>query len=134
MHGCASSRWYLGGVRGHDPLHSEGAPRHRVPVVADVHLVRALLRGNVLHRVHLIGRAGFQLAGDWPARGGGDFHVQFALPTGATRVDGELLILSDIHFCDTHTRDTHTRTHLVIGIVCRAIKIKRGPSVKKSTT
>lgn len=93
----AAGATHLGGVRRQDGVHGEGAPGHRVPIVAHLHPVRTLLGGHVLDRVHLIGRVRLQLAGDWPAGGRGDLDLQVTLTSGSLRADGKLLVLPDVH-------------------------------------
>lgn len=93
--------FYLGGISWHHRLHPKGASHHRVAVVADVDLVLALLRGDVLHTVSAFALVGLQLAGDGAAGGRGHLHTHVALPASPLGVDGELLILPNHHFCRT---------------------------------
>ena len=95
---------YLRRIRRHDALHSERTSWYRVSIIADVHSVRPLLRGNVLHCVHLIGRARLQFAGDWPTWRWGDLDIQFSLTSSSLSTDHELLVLPDVHLFDWHTR------------------------------
>lgn len=94
----------LWGVWRHDSLDREWTSRHRVSIIANVHHVRALLLGDVHHRVYLIGWARFQFARHLMLWWRGDVYIKFSLTSSTTGADRELLIFANI---DPFRRNTN---------------------------